>query len=314
MINVNLLGSKPKVKGVADKGDALRSAGVIIISLVVLAVLFVGIYRFVGWLEMQEDKPLPKSPISSDSTLKDLTLTDEDYSATSLNTIEVPVDEPPVSYMSMNALEKMNYEFIYTHKLLTELIGFIPKYVDFSLMQVDSFTTLTGSVAVDKKLEGKSRQYDSKAEINDMLEQFNESPNWEIRPKPATIIKDRGSFYTFDFRVDYSVPIKERSEIIFTEKSVPLQSQLQRLKKSIMTLSKMSGLETRSSLKRVKADTKGKYKYFYYKLEGDGDFSAVMKFLEALKNKPDPVALEQIVLKAKADKLSFTFTFKVSVL
>lgn len=316
MLQVNLLGSKPKVKGVADKGDALKTAALVIGICVLLTVLIVGGWRATVLFGQSDEIVLPHDPISSDSALIQTSETPvQDYTVKALTvTDSVVVDDPIVEYAAMTALEKLNYEFLYSYKLLSALVTFIPKHVDFSLMQIDSFTTLTGSGAVDRYIEGASKEYDSRGDINGMLEVFNESPNWQIRPKPATIIRSRGSFYTFEFRVDYTVPVQERNEIYITEESVPLQSRLQSLKEGVVSTAKRSGLKPTGTLKRVKADTKGKYKHFFYSFSGDGSFTEVMKFLEALYNKRQPIALDRVTLEAKDDKLSFSFMLKITVL
>lgn len=315
MLQVNLLGSKPKVKGVADRGDALKTAALFIGICVLLTVLVVGGWRIAVLLGQSDEIVLPRNPITSDTTLKSTAQksSDADFSAKSL-TVDTPIDKPVVTYASMTSLEKLNYEFLYSYKLLSELIHFIPKHVDFSLMQIDSFTTLTGRGAVDRYVKGAKKEYNPRADINSMLEVFNESSNWEIRPKPATIIRSRGSFYTFDFRVDYTVPVKARKELYITEDNVPLRSRLQGIKEGVLADAKMSGLKQQGALKRVKANTEGKYKHFYYTFKGEGSFSSVMKFLEILYNKRQPIAFEQVTLSAKADRLSYTFLVKITVL
>lgn len=315
MINVNLLGSKPRVKGVADKGDALKTAGVFIGVSILLTVLIVGGLRVWPILFQSDEVVLPQNPITSDTSLKSVQQGEgtSDYSAKAL-TVDVSVDDPLVSYASMTALEKLNYEFLYSYKLLSELIRIIPPHVDFSLMQVDSFTTLTGQGAVDRHIKGANKEYDPRADINGMLEEFKESPNWSIRPKPATIIRSRGSFYAFDFRVDYTVPVASRKELYITKDDVPLQSRLQQQKESVLSFAKKAGLSPTGSLKRIKANTKGKYKHFYYRFSGEGTFTAVMKFMEALYNKRQPISFDKVSLKAKEDRLSYTFVVKITVL
>lgn len=312
MINVNLLGSKPKVKGVADKGDALKTAGILILIPLIIAIITGGVIGTMRYLESRKPAELPSNPVTSDKSLIGKEPQKVDYSAQSLIKNRVDIAEPTTSYSALNSLEKLNYECAYSLKLLESLVAIIPQDVDFSLMQIDSFMTLTGQGAVDRSTNKNAM--DSKEKINSMLEEFTESPDWQIKPKPETIIRNRGSFYSFNFRVDYTIPFKENPKDRISEKDVPLQSQLQKIKERVRANAQMSGLKNLSSLKRVDANTKGKYKYFYYTLSGDGSFNTVMKYLKSLYKRRETVSFQQLQLKAKNDKLEFLFRIKITVL
>jgi hypothetical protein len=302
MIDINLVQSIPKVRGISSKGDGSKMLVIIAISVLVVALASVFSARTILLFQKNMSSKAKVAGIVtgakgvSNSSRQEVVAPTKIISSASSSAPKVVA----ISYSDMGELEKINYEMKMPHTLFREFSEGVSSIVDFRKLQLKDFKTLSGEGVVN-----------SRADAGSMLSFFNGN-NWTLAPKPKTLIVKEGSYYRFNFSADYSLSTKNMTLISIKKSDIPDISTLNSIKDMVLKTADESGMNLNSKMELVGSELEGSYNHYKYELSGECSFSSFRLFMAQIYKSAQPIRFKTIKLNAAGKRVKFVTTIVIT--
>jgi hypothetical protein len=208
-----------------------------------------------------------------------------------------------LAYREMSSGEKINYEFMFTRKVLQILTDAVPAGIGFNELSIDSFATVTALGA------GSTREEVSRLFTALRREQFQ-----LFDPPRSSIWKGGRQGFHFRFACAASFGMDPADPFRLTDHVEPRES----LRAALRTFSKTAsqeGLSIDGALSQIGIEKNGNYRRFVYRMTGSGTYRAFVRFVIQLNAARLPCAFSRVRLKAhRGTALAVTadviFTFR----
>ncbi len=288
MIRINLLKqtTRKKVKRLAIPPKMLVVGGSVLGGIVLIAGVWWAITFFNLFPSGKKDVPAVKddytpSSLVGSQMLEDV-VDDRDDTRDKLKRRGI-LDVP---YEQLSFVEKVNYEIQYAKNIFDLLSRTSLPGVDFSKVNVASFTQFLGV-----------GQSNSREDVKQFFERLKQE-KIDLLPKPQTIIRRSSDGYTFTisctsrFGLDLEAPFLLGPEDILSYDDLPA------VVKRVVTVAKEGNIRIHSGPSQEEAFFIGDYRRFRYRLIGAAAYKNFVSFINELYTRQVPCAFEKIQLVA----------------
>lgn len=300
MIELNLLKQRPVIHGIPSEKDGAKLLVVVILAVMVVAILAFVLYRVIIGISGTEDMTgYTNVVVKTDTTKYTQVNTGELHDSVESNIVPT---KRFTEYANMSMAERLNYEHSYTYYLFRELSLIVPADVDFSTLSVKNYRFV-------KALGG----VESKAGVLSLFSSLK-NEGWKLTPKPASLFREVSDGYQFRFEGEYAIiPSDLDAEMIKLE-DIPRDDHLQRLKDSVLTVVERTPVvASGKTLDLLDTKFEGKYRHYYYTIEGRSNFVQFSELLSELKKLSLPISVSDVDLSASGGGLIWNITVKITV-
>ncbi|MDR2728985.1 MAG: hypothetical protein LBB56_07615 [Chitinispirillales bacterium] len=192
------------------------------------------------------------------------------------------------AYEDMSAVEKINYEVLFSRNAFEFITRSVPPGVKLRTIEIEDFRTVyTSGVSPSREM------------VEELFSAFRRERG-ELLPKPLSHIKDEigGSGFQFvitakpRFGLELDDPFQALDHLGFKES----------LTANLRNFSRMAAgnnFKMRAAPSQISADKAGSYRRVVYKAEGESTYRDFHKFVLALYDEKVPCAFKKITLTAK---------------
>jgi hypothetical protein len=301
MLQTNLLKSKPRISGVSDGRDLVFLFFKIFFVLFILVGALVFVFRtYRGNAFFSENTQ--SQEISRDSFQNTQDSKPQDREESIMQADDETGDGPYyLAYEDMTILEQIHYEGVFTKVTLDFFISSVPPSASFEKLRIRDFKIVSGVVFLD-----------TREDVVSFLRAFEKSPDWTIRPRPETRLLDKNDYFSLEFIFEHRIPASVLSENLEVDENIFGVEHLERMKNHIRSAVDTNGLMA-SDLRRISADSRGKYRDLQYRLQGSTTFSQFVYFVHDLYNSTFPLRFSEVTLETSESGVDFDVTITVTV-